>query len=130
MTKNTLVTALNIIGEPLEICSCQPMTGWHRDGFCKTDLADEGKHIVCCIMSESFLRYSKAQGNDLTTSIPRFGFNGLKPGDHWCLCALRWKQAYEDGMAPLVDIKSTALEALEIINKEFLLKHAYLDNKK
>ncbi len=120
---------LNVLGEPLDLCSCEPLTGWYRDGNCKTDSSDHGQHTVCCVVTESFLRYSKAQGNDLTTPMPEFGFPGLKPGDHWCLCALRWKQAYEDGMAPLVHISATEISTLKVIGLEKLIQHAYSDNQ-
>ncbi len=120
---------LNVLGKPLQLCSCQPMTGWFRDGFCKADSSDIGQHTVCCVITESFLTYSKAQGNDLSTSIPAFDFPGLKPGDHWCLCAPRWKQAYDDGMAPLVNLKSTEIGALSIIGIETLLQYAYSETK-
>ncbi len=129
VVNNKKETILNVLGEPLHICSCKPMTGWYRDGFCKTDTSDIGQHTVCCVMTESFLTYSKAQGNDLTTPSPEYGFEGLKAGDHWCLCAPRWKQAYEDGMAPLVCLESTEIGALQIIGIELLLKHAYNDAK-
>ena len=119
---------LNVLGEPLEQCSCEPMTGWYRDGFCKTDNYDLGQHTVCCVMTESFLSYSKAQGNDLSRALPEFGFPGLKPGDHWCLCAPRWKQAYEDGMAPSVCLNSTEISALGVVGIELLLQHAYKEN--
>nr|WP_320667378.1 DUF2237 domain-containing protein [Prochlorococcus sp. MIT 1307] len=118
---------LNVLGEPLQLCSCKPMTGWYRDGFCKTDSYDIGQHTVCCVITESFLTYSKAQGNDLSTPSPEYGFPGLKAGDHWCLCAPRWKQAYEDGMAPLVRLKSTEISALAVIGIEVLLKYAHED---
>ena len=118
---------LNVLGEPLEVSSCDPNTGWYRDGFCKTDQSDFGQHTVCCVMTQSFLTYSKAQGNDLTTALPEFNFNGLKPGDHWCLCAARWKQAYEDGMAPPVLLSSTEISALEIIGLELLMQNALKD---
>ncbi len=121
---------LNVLGEPIKICSCEPITGWYRDGFCKTDSSDLGQHTVCCVMTESFLTYSRAQGNDLTTPIPEFNFPGLKVGDHWCLCAPRWKQAYEDGMAPLVKLHSTEVGALGIIGLEILIKYAYKEAKK
>ena len=81
----------------MQRCGCQPMTGWYRDGFCRTDADDLGQHTVCCQVSESFLSYSKAQGNDLSTPMPQFDFPGLQPGDHWCVCAARWLQAYADG---------------------------------
>ncbi len=116
---------LNVLGEPLETCSCDPMTGWYRDGFCKTDQSDIGQHTVCCVMTKAFLTYSKAQGNDLITPVPEFGFLGLKPGDHWCLCAPRWKQAYEDGMAPRIRLRQTEISALSIIGIEIMMQNAY-----
>ncbi len=116
---------LSVLGEPLEICSCEPMTGWYRDGFCKTDNSDIGQHTVCCVMSKSFLTYSKGQGNDLSTAMPEYGFAGLQEGDHWCVCAQRWKQAYEDGMAPLVRLEATEISTLKVIGLEPLMQHAY-----
>ena len=101
------------------------MTGWHRDGFCETDTDDHGQHSICCVMTEAFLRYSKAQGNDLSTAIPAFQFPGLRPGDHWCICAPRWKQAFEDGMAPLVRLEATEDTALSVVTLELLKQHAY-----
>ncbi|AAQ00250.1 MULTISPECIES: DUF2237 family protein [Prochlorococcus] len=119
------IKSKNVLGEPLQQCSCNPITGWYRDGSCKTDSSDVGKHSICCVVSEAFLRYSKAQGNDLSTPIPQFDFPGLKDGDHWCLCALRWKQAYDDGMAPWVRLEATEISTLEIIDIEVLRKHSY-----
>ena len=116
---------LNVLGRPLELCSCQPMTGWFRDGHCRTDVADHGQHSVCCVMTESFLSYSKAQGNDLSTPVPAFGFPGLQPGDHWCVCAPRWKQAHEDGMAPPVRLEATEHSTMEIIPLEILQANAH-----
>ena len=116
---------LNVLGSPLELCSCKPMTGWFRDGFCRSDVADLGQHSVCCVMTESFLSYSKAQGNDLITPMPAFQFPGLKPGDHWCVCAPRWKQAYEDGVAPLVRLEATEDTALTVVSLEQLKQHAH-----
>ncbi|WP_269623448.1 DUF2237 family protein [Prochlorococcus marinus] len=111
----------NVLGTELQSCSCHPMTGWYRDGLCKTDETDMGMHTVCAVMTEQFLSYSKAQGNDLST--PQMGFPGLKSGDNWCLCAPRWKQAYEDGMAPLINLEATEESTLSIIDlntlKEF-----------
>ncbi len=118
---------LNVLGKQLEICGCKPITGWYRDGFCKTDDSDIGQHTICSVVTESFLTYSKAQGNDLSTPIPDFNFPGLKPGDHWCLCAPRWKEAYEDGMAPLVRLNATEIGALNIVGIEVLMQHAYKD---
>ena len=118
-------TARNVLGAPLKVCGCQPMTGWYRNGFCETDPTDQGQHSICCVMTESFLRYSKAQGNDLSTPVPAFQFPGLKPGDHWCVCAPRWKQAYEDGMAPKVCLESTEDTALEVVSLDQLQQHAH-----
>ena len=130
MTTENPVTKqfLNVLGEPLHECSCEPLTGWYRDGFCKTDASDLGQHTVCCVMTETFLSYSKAQGNDLSTPIIEYGFPGLKPGDHWCLCAPRWQQAFDDGMAPEVRLEATEIGALGVIGLERLLKHAYNGN--
>ena len=116
--------SLNVLGEPLKVCNCNPFTGWYRDGFCKTDSSDIGEHTVCCIVTDSFLNYSKALGNDLTTPIPEYNFPGLKEGDQWCLCAPRWKQAYEDGMAPLVSLQATEISALKTIGIEILMKYS------
>ena len=116
----------NVLGTQLQCCSCSPMTGWYRDGFCKTDANDIGVHTVCAVMTEQFLSYSKAQGNDLST--PQMGFPGLKPGDHWCLCAPRWKQAYEDSMAPLVDLDATEASTLTVIDVDTLKQFDYKRN--
>ena len=100
------------------------MTGWFRDGFCHTNSADLGRHTVCCVVTEAFLRYSAAQGNDLSTPAPAYDFPGLKPGDHWCVCAPRWLEAYEDGMAPPVRLEATEASALEQIPLELLQANA------
>ena len=110
----------NIFGKPLEICNCKKITGWFRDGTCSTDITDLGQHTICCVMNDQFLRYSKAQGNDLNTPIYECNFPGLKAGDKWCLCASRWLQAYEDGMAPEVILESTELSTLNIIDLQIL----------
>ncbi len=116
--------ALNVLGQSLVICGCEPMTGWFRDGFCRTNGADLGRHTVCCVVSEGFLAYSRAQGNDLSTPAPQYGFPGLKTGDHWCVCAARWLQAYEDGMAPPVRLDACEASTLEVIPLELLRSHA------
>nr|WP_254896172.1 DUF2237 domain-containing protein [Synechococcus sp. HK05] len=116
--------ALNVLGQPLVLCGCQPMTGWYRDGFCRTDGADLGRHTVCCVVDERFLSYTRAQGNDLSTPMPQYGFPGLKPGDHWCVCAGRWLEAYDDGMAPPVRLDACEQSALEVIPLELLQEHA------
>lgn len=114
----------NVFGEPLDLCGCEPMTGWWRDGHCRTDGKDLGRHTVCCVVNEAFLSYSKAQGNDLSTPMPAYSFPGLKPGDHWCVCAARWLQAYEDGMAPPVRLSACEQATLELIPLELLQAHA------
>ena len=101
------------------------MTGWYRNGTCQTDASDLGQHSICCVMTEAFLRYSKAQGNDLSTPVPAFQFPGLKPGDRWCVCAPRWKQAYDDGMAPLVCLEATEDTALSVVSLDQLKEHSH-----
>ena len=114
----------NVLGEPLEVCGCAPMTGWFRDGTCRTDAADLGRHSVCCVVDENFLRYSRAQGNDLSSPAPQYGFPGLRPGDHWCVCAQRWLQAQQDGMAPPVLLAACEASTLELIPLSLLREHA------
>ena len=115
----------NVLGTNLQVCNCNPMTGWYRDGSCKTDLSDFGMHTVCAVMTESFLTYSKAQGNDLSTPMPQYQFPGLKAGDHWCLCAPRWKEAYEDGMAPMVNLEATEAGTLKVVDLKILKQFDY-----
>ena len=105
----------NVNRTPLAMCSQKPLTGWFRDGFCKTDQNDRGRHLVCAQMTDAFLKFTKARGNDLSTPSPRYRFPGLKPGDRWCLCALRWKEAYEAGHAPPVVIRATHEKTLEYV---------------
>ena len=114
----------NVLGEPLQECGCAPLTGWFLDGYCHDDPADFGRHTVCCVVNESFLNYSRAQGNDLSTPVPAHSFPGLRAGDHWCVCAARWLEAYEDGMAPPVRLESSALATLQVIPLEVLRSHA------
>ncbi|MFM8604848.1 MAG: DUF2237 family protein [Cyanobium sp.] len=111
---------LNVLGEPLEVCGCQPLTGWFRDGSCRTDPADLGRHTVCCQVNEAFLNYTRAQGNDLSTPAPAYGFPGLREGDAWCVCAARWLEAYEDGMAPPVRLEACEISTLKVIPLEIL----------
>ena len=112
--------AINILGTNLHECSCDPMTGFFRDGFCYTDHRDQGVHTVCCVVTSEFLEFSKNDGNDLSTPRPEFGFAGLQPGDHWCLCAGRWLDAYKAGADPRVHLEATHEETLAIIPLEFL----------
>lgn len=105
----------NVLGEVLALCSTSPMTGFLRDGCCEAHPTDVGLHLVCAEMTTEFLAYSKARGNDLTTPRPEFGFPGLVPGDRWCLCAARWLEALEAGVAPPVILRSTHEGALALI---------------
>jgi uncharacterized protein (DUF2237 family) len=116
-------TAKNILGGDLQGCCSDPMTGFFRDGYCNTNHLDTGTHVVCAIMTDAFLQFSKARGNDLTTPRPEYDFVGLKAGDGWCLCALRWLEAYEAGVAPPIKPESTHAKALELISKAALVKH-------
>jgi hypothetical protein len=105
----------NVFGEPIETCSNTPLTGYFRDGCCNTSPDDHGSHTVCAVMTDDFLAFSKAAGNDLSTPMPEYEFPGLKAGDRWCLCAARWLQAFEAGMAPRVVLAATHERALEIV---------------
>ena len=114
----------NVLGEPLEICGENPITGYFRDGSCSTDETDTGSHTVCASVTKEFLEFSKSMGNDLSTPRPELGFDGLKEGDSWCLCANRWLEAYQNGAAPKIKLKSTHLKALEIIDLDSLKAHS------
>ena len=116
--------SVNVFGEALERCSDRPRTGFFRDGCCNTSAADAGSHTVCVEVTAAFLEFSRFRGNDLSTPMPEFDFPGLKPGDRWCLCAARWLEAYEHGMAPRVLLRSTHVRALEIVPLELLKKNA------
>lgn len=118
--------ARNVLGGELSPCSHDPLTGFFRDGCCHTDATDIGRHVVCARVTDDFLRYSVAQGNDLVTPRPEYGFPGLKDGDQWCLCATRWLEAQEAGVAPPVVLAATHLSALELIPLD-LLKAAAAD---
>lgn len=115
---------LNVLGEPLESCSQDPLTGFYRDGCCRTGRDDAGRHVICARMTPDFLAYSREQGNDLSTPVEAFGFPGLRTGDQWCLCAARWQQAFEAGCAPQVQLRATEASALEICRLEDLKRHA------
>lgn len=115
---------LNALGTELEECGLDPVTGFLRDGNCSTGPQDLGSHTVCAIVDEAFLEYSRSTGNDLITPMPEYGFPGLKPGDRWCLCASRWKQAYEAGCAPPVCLRATHERALELIELDVLKQFA------
>lgn len=116
--------AKNVFGEPLEHCCSSPRTGFYRDGFCNTGPMDMGSHVICAEMTEAFLTYTKAQGNDLSTPVPDYQFPGLKPGDRWCLCASRWQEALKDGVAPPVLLSATHEKALEVVSLADLQQYA------
>jgi uncharacterized protein (DUF2237 family) len=115
---------VNVLGEPLQSCSEKPLTGFFRDGKCNTCAEDVGSHTVCIQASQKFLEYSRFKGNDLSTPMPEYGFDGVKPGDSWCLCAARWLEAYDNGMAPKVHLMRTHKRALEVVPLEKLRKYA------
>ena len=114
----------NVLGEPLAGCCDAPVTGFYRDGFCRTGQADIGRHVVCAVVTDDFLEFSARRGNDLSTPHPEFEFPGLKAGDRWCLCAARWAEAREAGVAPRVALTATHEAALEIIDLADLKAHA------
>tara|TARA_R110000868_G_scaffold277069_1_gene536924 strand:+ start:183 stop:557 length:375 start_codon:yes stop_codon:yes gene_type:complete len=121
MDKNSSMN-LNVLDTILIACCYEPLTGFYRDGFCKTGLEDSGRHTVCAVMTKEFLEYSKQQGNDLITPISMYNFPGLKPGDKWCLCATRWLQAYKAGVAPPVVLEATHKKTLDYIDFASLLE--------
>ena len=114
----------NVFGEPLQVCSAAPVTGFFRNGCCDTSAEDVGSHTVCAVMTDGFLRFSKERGNDLSTPMPDFGFPGLKAGDRWCLCAPRWQEAFEEGKAPRVVLRATEASALAYCSLAELKRHA------
>ncbi|MEH6358138.1 MAG: DUF2237 domain-containing protein [Pseudomonadales bacterium] len=116
--------SINVFGEKLELCGENPVTGFFRDGKCNTCLEDTGSHTVCIEVSKEFLEYSRFKGNDLSTPVPEFGFEGLRPGDSWCLCAVRWLEAQHNGMAPRIHLTRTHIKALDIVPMELLKKFA------
>jgi uncharacterized protein (DUF2237 family) len=114
----------NVLGGPLQMCCLAPMTGFYRTGKCETGPDDLGLHTVCILATEEFLAFSKAAGNDLSTPMPQYQFPGLKPGDRWCLCAERWKEAYLAGQAPLVVLEATHEATLDVVPLETLKQFA------
>jgi hypothetical protein len=119
-----MTEAKNVIGGNLEVCCTSPITGFYRDGFCRTGGQDFGSHVVCAEVTLEFLEFTKLRGNDLSTPVPDFNFPGLKPGDRWCLCASRWQEALEAGVAPPVILSATHARALEMVSLDELKKHA------
>ncbi len=114
----------NVLGSELKSCCTDPMTGFYRDGFCKTGADDRGSHTICIVATDEFLRFSKSRGNDLSTPRPEFSFPGLKAGDKWCLVAARWQEAFDAGMAPSVFLEATNENALQFVRLEDLRKYA------
>ncbi len=119
----------NVLGEKLEICSTEPLTGFYRDGYCRTGADDLGVHVVAAQMTEEFLAFSKSRGNDLSTPRPEFLFPGLLPGDCWCLCADRWQEALDAGVAPPVKLEATHVSALEFVTMADLQRYAIDDEE-
>ena len=117
-------TARNVLGEPLELCSIKPITGFYRDGCCNTGPDDLGRHTVCIVATDEFLAFSRSAGNDLSTPMPQYGFPGVKDGDKWCLCVTRWQEALEAGMAPRVDLEATHESALEVVRLDDLRQYS------
>jgi uncharacterized protein (DUF2237 family) len=117
-------SALNVLGGPLASCCDDPLTGFYRDGYCHTGPHDIGSHTVCARMTAEFLAFSVERGNDLVTAHPEFGFPGLAPGDRWCLCAARWKEAADAGVAPPVWLSATHERALDLVELDALKRHA------
>ncbi|MEH1910156.1 DUF2237 family protein [Nostoc sp.] len=119
-----MTDAKNVIDGNLEVCCTSPMTGFYRDGFCRTGGQDFGSHVVCAQVTSEFLEFTKSRGNDLSTPVPDFNFPGLKPGDRWCLCASRWQEALDAGVAPPVILSATHARALEVVSLDELKKYA------
>jgi uncharacterized protein (DUF2237 family) len=118
-------SAFNVLGTPLQACSFDPVTGYFRDGCCKTDASDAGTHVVCAKVTQAFLDFSVSVGNDLVTPRPQWRFAGLRAGDRWCLCVQRWQQALEAGVAPPVVLEATNASALAHVRLEDLQVHAW-----
>ena len=115
----------NVFGEPLQTCCTKPMTGYFRDGLCRTISEDTGTHTVCAIMTKDFLEFSSLKGNDLVTPVPYYQFPGLKEGDKWCLCVSRWIEAEKEGKAPKLILEATHEKTLEYTSIDILIKHAF-----
>ena len=111
----------NILGTDLKCCGTKPMTGYFRDGFCRTTGTDRGRHVVACIVNEKFLHFTRQMGNDLSSPNPMYNFPGLKPGNKWCVCALRWKEAFDAGCAPEVILEATHEKSLDYVNLDDLI---------
>ncbi len=119
-----MTTAKNVLGEELELCCTDPVTGFFRNGVCETGPQDLGTHVVCAQVTEAFLTFTKARGNNLSTPVPSYNFPGLKPGDKWCLCVSRWKEALDAGVAPPIALSATHEATLNVVPLEVLQEHA------
>jgi uncharacterized protein (DUF2237 family) len=122
--EKTVAESKNVLGGDLQTCSLNPKTGFFRDGDCRTGNEDVGTHVVCAQVTAEFLEFTKSRGNDLSTPVPEFDFPGLKPGDRWCLCALRWREAFEAGAAPRVVLMATHEAVLKYVDLADLKRHA------
>ena len=120
--------SINVLGGVLKPCSTQPVTGFYRDGCCNTGAEDLGLHTVCVVLTAEFLTFSKSRGNDLSTPMPQYGFPGLNAGDRWCLCASRWKEAYDANTAPQVVLEATHAVTLQVVSLAALKQHAFRPN--
>ena len=127
--KNFKENAKNVLGTKLESCCLDPLTGYFRDGFCHTNIQDVGTHVVCAQITDEFLQFTLSRGNDLITPAPHYNFKGLKVGDFWCLCALRWLEAHEAGVAPKIKLESTNSKTLDYIDLKTLKKYQILPKK-
>jgi len=117
--------SINVLGGVLQPCSTQPVTGFYRDGCCNTGAEDLGLHTVCVVLTADFLLFSRSRGNDLSTPMPQYGFPGLQPGDRWCLCASRWKEAFDADVAPPVVLEATHAVTLRVVPLADLKRHAF-----
>jgi uncharacterized protein (DUF2237 family) len=123
-TRQPVAERRNVLGGALEECSLDPLTGFYRNGCCDTGVEDTGLHVVCAEMTAEFLAFSRAHGNDLSTPMPAYGFPGLQPGERWCLCAARWQEAFDAGVAPPVYLRATHRAALAVVRLDDLKHHA------
>ncbi|APY07092.1 hypothetical protein BWZ20_01690 [Winogradskyella sp. J14-2] len=117
------MNGINVYGKPLQVCCADPVTGYFRDGYCRTMPQDTGTHVVCAVITDKFLNFTKRRSNDLTTPIPQWRFPGLKAGDKWCLCISRWLEAEKAGVAPKIDLDATHIKALEYTSLDILEKY-------
>lgn len=124
MSEPTASDQRNVLGGPLEVCGTEPVTGFYRDGCCSTGPEDVGSHTVCAVVTAEFLEHQRSVGNDLTTPLPEWRFPGLQPGDRWCVVAVRWLQAYQEGVAPPVVLAATHERAVDVVPLRLLREHA------